>query len=388
MRALTVDIVGGGIGGITAALCLAKVGAEVTVHEQAAARAEVGAGLQIGPNGMQVLDRLGLQQQILSNANRPDQGILRDGLTGRPVARVRMGDRALRRYGQPYVQMHRADLLSVLGDAAESAGVSFRYGSTVDPGNSEAAVVVGADGVRSATRAMLVPDSGPVFTGSAAWRALVPADRVSTTLSADAHVFMGPGQHLVAYPLRHGSVWNVVAVREQAGWSEEGWSHRDDPDAMRRAFADWCPEVTALLEPVEEVLLWGLFAHPVLPRWQDGRHVLLGDACHPMLPFMAQGATMAIEDAWVLAQCIDDLKNIPEALEQYERLRKPRASRVQAASARNAGIYHMQHGIRRVGLHAGLRVATAVSPDFLTRKLDWLYATDVTQMSSSTQIGT
>jgi salicylate hydroxylase len=188
---------------------------------------------------------------------------------------------------------------------------------------------------------------------------------------------MGPGRHLVAYPLRGGELINFVAVEERASWTQEGWTHPDDPARLRAAFAGWAPEVTGLLAAVEETFLWGLFDHAELPEWVAGRLALLGDACHPMLPFLAQGATMALEDAWVLAAELDLAEDPAGGLMAYEARRKRRATRVQRAAARNGRIYHFAVPGARQFLHLGMRAVSAVAPGALIGRFDWLYGGDV-----------
>ncbi len=375
---LNIAVIGAGIGGLAAALCLARRGHAVTVYEQAEALREVGAGLQIGPNGMQVLARLGLDAAVLAQATLPESVEMHAVPTGQRVARVTFGDRARARYGQPYVQLHRADLLGVLAEAVEAAGVRINLGTLVDAAAlPEADVVVGADGLRSGLRARLCPGVTPAFTGQTAWRALVPADAGRGLDTGRTHLFMGPYAHLVAYPLRAGRFWNIVAVAEREAWADESWARPADPAEIRAAFTGWPAPVVALLDAVEDAYLWGLFAHGQLPRWQDGQIALLGDACHPMLPFLAQGATMAIEDAWVLADCLDRAPPA-QALRAYEAARKPRTARVQAAARRNARLYHLVPGPLRTSFHAGLGILQH-GPGGLLRPFDWLYGKDVTR---------
>ena len=371
-----IAIVGGGIGGMTAALSLAHHGFRPVLHERAAELGEVGAGLQLGPNAMRVLSTLGAAEAVLEMSDQPARVVLRDGLTGRAVGAVPMGRGTEARYGAAYVQAHRADLLEVLAAKVRSTGIELRLGAEVIPGEIDADIIVAADGVRSVFRDLVAPGHAPEFTGQVAWRALLPGAAV--TLDNETHVFMGPGGHVVAYPLRGGAVWNLVAVREQASWVEEGWALAGDLAELRDGFAGWCAEVTALLGQAVDPIRWGLFAHDALPRWQDGRTVLLGDACHPMLPFMAQGAAMAIEDAWVLGAC---LARSGAPLERYEALRKPRATRVQRQSWANARIYHMRPGPVRRALHLGMRAQDLFAPRALLRRFDWLYGEDVTSIA-------
>ena len=222
----------------------------------------------------------------------------------------------------------------------------------------------------------------PRFTGQAAWRGLVPAAAVEGAgLAEGGSVFLGPGRHLVAYPLADGTVWNIVAVEARRAWTEEGWSTPADPDDVRRAFAGWCGPVTRLLGALEQTFLWGLFSHPPLPRWHAGRVALLGDACHPMLPFLAQGATMALEDAWVLASALDRTADVGHAFAHYEAQRKPRTTRVQQQSARNAWIYHAWPPASWAAA-AGMATVSRLPGGGLARPFDWLYGADVTASSA------
>ncbi|MEM9639966.1 MAG: FAD-dependent monooxygenase [Pseudomonadota bacterium] len=372
----TAAIVGAGIGGVTAGLALARRGWAVTVYEQAPAWEEVGAGLQLGPNAMRVLAALDVDVRAVSD--RPDRVELRDGLSGRIEAIVPFGPRAEARYGEIYVQLHRQDLLAALGTAATAAGVRFEMGRTVTPQASpEADLIVAADGVRSAFRKSLHPIVSPEFTGQVAWRALIDGGGVPSALNPDAtQLLLGPGRHMVLYPLRGGKIWNLVAVEERTAWADEGWNRADDVANLNRAFEGWAAPVPQILDRVDTTILWGLFAHQALPSWRDGTTCLLGDACHPMLPFLAQGAAMAIEDAWVLADSVSTL-GVSDGLSRYEALRKPRTTRVQRTARGNARVYHLSSPLARGARRAGLAAAQRL-PGGLLRRFDWLYGADVT----------
>ena len=390
-----IAVVGAGIGGLAAATALAQRHARVRVYERASALAEVGAGLQVAPNGVAVLEALGLRDAAEACASLPE-GVELVGHRGRPVARVQLGQAAVARYGRPYWHLHRADLLDVLRAGAEEAGVVLHLGAAVEAvapagqrvtltlaggGTAEAGLVIAADGVRSPIRAARFAAEPPRFTCHVAWRGTVPADRLPAELRRPAaRVTMGPGRHLVTYPLRGRSLVNFVAVEERDAWTAEGWSHGDDPDSLRRAFAGWGGAAGALLAAVETCFLWGLFDHAPLPRWVDGRVALLGDACHPMLPFLAQGATMALEDAWVLADCLDLADDPRAGLAAYEDARTGRATRVQRAAARSGRLYHLGPGAGAAA-HAVLRGVSAVAPGLLAARFDWLFGRDVTTMS-------
>jgi salicylate hydroxylase len=399
LNGTSVAVAGAGVGGLAAAIALARRGAEVTVLEQAPALGEVGAGLQIGPNGVAALEALGVRTAAEAVATEPEAVELRDGGDARLVARLPLGPGCRARYGRPYWQMHRADLLGALAEAARAAGVALRTGVRVErvearPGGVRLALAggetletdlaIGADGLRSALRGALFDGAPPRFAGAVAWRGLVPAERLPAGLLAPgATVFMGPGRHLVAYPLRQGRLWNFVAVEERADWAEEGWSAPADPAGLRAAFAGWAEPARRLLAAVEETFLWGLFVHPPLRSWTRGRIALLGDACHPMTPFLAQGACMALEDAWVLAEALDAAEDPQAGLKAYEARRIGRTTRVQRAAAGAGRVYHLRQPLIRRAAHLGLAAASRVAPGLLLGRFDWLYGVDVAGATAS-----
>ena len=392
LKGKEISIIGAGIGGLAAAMALAQKGARVKVFEQADGLGEVGAGLQISANGVAVLEALGLRDAAAKLANTPEAVVLRD-YRGGEVVRLPLGASAVARYGRPYWQFHRADLLGVLAQGARDVGVEMifdhrltevsqskeRVEAVFSNGKSvQADCLIGADGVRSVVRGMALHGQPAEFTGQVAWRGLVPASRLPKGLFENAaQVFMGKGRHLVAYPLRGGTLINFVAVEERASWADEGWSLPDSPENLRAAFQGFAAPVQTLLAQVDETFLWGLFNHPVLPRWSNGRIGLLGDACHPMLPFLAQGAVMGLEDAFVLAECFE-AKGIEKGFHAYEAKRKPRATRVQKGAARNAWSYHLSNPIFRGVAHKLLGMAPQ---NTLLGQFDYLYGHDVTAKS-------
>jgi salicylate hydroxylase len=215
--------------------------------------------------------------------------------------------------------------------------------------------------------------SEPLFTGQVAWRAVVPGDGGAIR----AEVFMAPGRHLVSYPLRGGTLRNIVAVEQRNQWAAEGWSHSDHPGHLRDAFKDFAPQVQGWLAQITEVGLWGLFRHPVAQRWYGDGMALLGDAAHPTLPFLAQGANMALEDAWVLADALARHPDQTAGLAAYQAARESRTKRIVRAADSNAAVYHAR-GVRRLALHATMRVAGLFTPSLPLARFDWLYREDVT----------
>ena len=387
----SVTVVGAGVAGLAVARALALRGAAVTVLEQADAIRDVGAGLQISPNGACVLRALGLHGALDAASTRAGAIVLIDGPTGDPVTRL---DLARLRPDQGYHFLHRADLIGLLLKGAQDAGVTLRLLSrieTVDLSGAhpallldrgeriETPLLIGADGLHSRIRAALNGPAAPFFTGQVAWRAVVPADRTDAPV---AELHMGPGRHLVSYPLRGGSMRNIVAVEERAKWAEESWTLRDDSMDLRLAFAGFSPRVRGWLDAVEDPWLWGLFRHEVARTWVrpmgQGGVAILGDAAHPTLPFLAQGACMGLEDAWVLARALATHDSAAAALAAYQEQRKPRTTRIVAAANANARAYHLS-GLPRLIGHTGLRLLGRLSPGAMLARFDWLYGHDVTR---------
>lgn len=369
-----VAIVGAGIGGLTCAIALALRGADVQIFERAEALREVGAGIQVSPNAVRVLTALGLGEELDSIAPRSGGVRMRDA-SGRNVATL---DFSKLRPHAPFHKVHRARLLQILQDRALALGVTIKLGQEVrDPVPLIAShdLVIGADGVKSVIRKALNGPETPAYTGQTAWRALIPCD---TPAQVWADLFMGSGRHLVSYPLGNG-LRNIVAVLEQPVWKHEGWSHRDDPENLRRAFAGFGGPVPAWLDQVTQTGIWGLYRHPVASCWQNGNMAILGDAAHPTLPFMAQGACMAIEDGWVLAASLAQSSDQSAALLYYEALRMQRCRQIVAMADGNAQRYHLD-GWKRRAAHFALGTASAFAPNLLYRQVAWIYDFDPTKM--------
>lgn len=382
-------IAGAGVAGLAAALALARKGHAVQVIEQAAAIEEVGAGLQLGPNAMRVLGALGVGDAVASAGQNPAAITLRDGRSAREILKIPLGEAARRRWNAPYVTLHRADLVATLAEALElvqpgalSLGVMLvaidnrADGVTITTASGEALtadLLIGADGIRSVVREHLFGPDSPRFTGHVAWRALVridPQDPAAPPPGVGA--WLGPRRHAVTYRIRPDLV-NLVAVTEQSDWREEGWNLPGDADRLRADFAGW-NALAPLLSRVERPLRWALFDRKPMRAWHRIRAVLIGDACHPMLPFLAQGAAMGIEDGFALAELLPlEPQDIEPALARFFALRQPRTARIQAMARSNGVDFHEGNPLATLAMRLPLGRAASARPDAVMARWDWLY---------------
>lgn len=386
-----IAIIGGGIGGLTASIALRLRGFQVTLYERHSAFEDVGAGLQLAPNATKVLAELGLADLCTKGASLPEHVALCDLKRGVTFLRLPVQNPA---YPAAFHHIHRADLVTALAAHASDLGVELLLGAEVeitsDPqeprgeitlsDGRSAQAVIGADGVRSALRSAYFGGKTVWHTHQTAWRALVPAEYVAPQwVEKAAMIWMGPRQHLVTYPLRGGSLINIVAAKETVAPMAQSWSDAEDPKHLQDAFSRAAPVVRELIAEITQCYLWGLFDHPPLKTWVTGRLALLGDAAHPMLPYMAQGASQAIEDAWALAACLDPKADVAEGLRAYDHARRARASRVQALSFGNSGIYHLRNPVMRRALQFGMRASSRLTPRLISSRYDWIYRYDITQ---------
>lgn len=388
---MKVVIAGGGIGGLSAAIALCKVGFEVEVVERASALQEVGAGLQLSPNATKGLASLGVLEAVAAISSIPETLEMRIGRTGQKVFSIPIAREARNRYGAPYLHAHRADLIDILSRAAVQAGAQIRLGARVSAyvrddaglrvGLDTGAILpcdllVGADGVRSTVRRQMLGEEAPRFTGAVAWRMTAPAD-VAPDLPQSAIVWAGPGKHAVTYRIRRGTLINFVGVVETRDWRSESWDQAGDPVDLAKIFGDWASPIPDIIASASHCFVWALFDRDPLPSWSEDRVTLLGDACHPMPPFQAQGAAMAIEDAVVLAKCLNAEGVSQASLQRYEKLRKPRTSKVLASARANMGVFHRSNVVTQAATYGPMKLADRLFPSFVRSRQDWIYGYDV-----------
>jgi salicylate hydroxylase/6-hydroxynicotinate 3-monooxygenase len=353
-RAPQVAIVGAGIGGLAGASALLAQDAEVKVYEQASAFARVGAGIQMTPNAMKVLRGLGLEEKLRGIAFEPISGLNREHASGTLTNELPLAGRSEQHYGAPLLLMHRGDLHTALAESLPAGLIHFnkkltsvrqRSGKVVlefaDGSQDEADVLIGADGVHSRVRELMLGAEQPRYTGKVAYRTTFPAKLMTgVTLEPYRTKWWGPDRHIVIYFVtrQRDEIYFVTSQPEPAEWmTTESWSAKGDVGELRQAFADFHPEVRAVLDACPDVHRWALLERDPLPTWVDGHVALLGDACHPMTPYMAQGAASALEDAAILARCLAGTATVTldESLKRYEAVRKPRASKIQSVSGTN-----------------------------------------------------
>lgn len=388
-------IVGAGIGGLSAALFLARAGWSVTLAEREPLLNEVGAGLQLSPNVTRLLAPLGLLDDLEGIAVKPGALRIWNGTRGEPLSRAPLGKSAMARYGAPFLVVHRGDLQTALARRAKAqAAIDLRLGLAVESisesedtvtarfrladGGEEthaADILVAADGVWSKSRGLLGMPSATRYSGKTAWRSLVPREQAPLfAREAEVNLWLGPRGHLVHYPVCGGREINIVAIIEDS-WREENWSAPGDPVQIEARFLGWHRKARDLVGSAETWKRWALCDRPADARWSSRRTTLLGDAAHPMMPFLAQGAGQAIEDGAALAALLRDAQTpdgIAAALNAYQAIRLPRSARVQSEARRQALIYHLE------GIPARLRDAALglLPAGVLLKRYSWLFDHD------------
>lgn len=382
-----IAVIGGGLGGITAALSLLREGFDVHVYEQAGSVREVGAGIQISPNAARVLYHLGFAEAMTKLGVRPLTFHQRRWQDGQTLLEAPLGDAVVEKFGFPYYHFHRADLLQMLIDAfpPERLHAGHRLTGFIERNERIEAefengtkigvdALIGADGIHSTVRRMLFGPEHPRFTGCVAYRGLIPAERIEhLKVDVSTQVWMGPDKHIVTYFVAGQRYLNFVGVVEQDSWTAESWNTRGDVGELRMAFADWDPKLRAIIAAFDETFVWGLFDRMPLPQWTRGRAALLGDACHPMLPFMAQGAAQAIEDGACLARCLKLASSVTEGFSRFESLRRPRTAHVQSLASANKTRFHLPDGTAQRERDAKM---AAGGTDWSHQAIGWLFDYD------------
>jgi salicylate hydroxylase len=387
MRAL---IIGAGIGGLTAAIALRQAGVDTHVYEQAPELHEVGAGVQLSPNATRILIRLGFGEALARVGSRPEAIEHRRWDDGRLLLRQPLGEACERTFGSPYYHVYRPDLLAVLSAALPSGVIHLghRCAAIADDGGDSVEVrfadgttavgdaLIGADGIHSTVRTVLLGPESPRFSCSIAYRGLVPAERVRDLgLPRASTAWLGPRRHFVHYYVAGGRLLNFVAIVPADDWRVESWSATGEVSAAVAEFAGWHPQVRAIIDAADRTHRWGLYDRDPLTTWATGRIALLGDAAHAMLPFLAQGACQAVEDAAVITRCLGaaDPATIANALQTYAALRQPRVWQVQRISRQNATTYHLPDGDAQRERDAKWAAAAGGTP---YSERGWLFAYD------------
>lgn len=390
--AMKAIIIGAGIGGLSAAIALSLKGWSVQLFEQSKTLTEVGAGLQLSPNGTKVLDAMGVLPKITEQAFEPKDIELRIGASGRSLFRLPKRQAAIDRWGAAYINIHRADLQTALIERARALGAQIMLGATyvsssngadsitaqfADGSRATGTVLIGADGLNSVFRQQIIGPDQPRFTGQVAWRCTVPLTDVALAPPENVCAWAGQGRHAVTTRIRGGQVVNFVGVVETDTPDAEGWDTGDSKTALKSDFKGFHDIIQGIIAAARTPQKWALFDRAPLATWSKGRAVILGDAAHPMLPSMAQGAVQAIEDAWVLARCLETAP-VPTALSRFYDSRIARVSKLQKMSATNARLFHQAGGLKGPVFYGAMAVLGRVAPQRLQARQDWVYGHDVT----------
>lgn len=395
-KTLRILIAGAGIGGLTAALSLLRRGYDVQVCEQAVELREVGAGLQLSPNGLRALYQLGLGDALQALASEPQGKEIRLWSTGQTWKLFDLGKTSVADYGYPYFTIYRPDLLKVLTDAVRAIkadaitlnakcvgfeqtaqGVTLKLG---DGRTLQGDMLIGADGVHSPIRGQLFGADQPSFSGCLAWRGVIAMERLPRHMHRPVGTnWVGPGAHVIHYPLHGGKLMNFVGIVERDDWQVESWTQKGTREECHADFHGWHQDVHELISHIDVPYKWALMARPPLETWSVGRVTLMGDACHPTLPFLAQGAVMAIEDGYLLGRCIERHEDNPAlALARYEQARIERTTRIVLRSTENGKRFHNPALASFEG--AAAYVDREWAEDKVRERYDWLFRYNVDEV--------
>jgi salicylate hydroxylase len=391
-RTLKVAIIGGGIGGLAAALALRRRGIEVTIYEQSAQLTEIGAGITLSPNALKAFRLLGMEADAIAIGYQADSQVVRSWRSGRIITRQASKKSFAERFGASMLTIHRADLLAIFARSlpnqmvhlgAICTGVELSGAAAVakfaDGSEIEADVIVGADGLHSVVRGSLFGRAAPRFTGCVCWRGLVPVHLAPRSLNVtETTAWWGPHGHVVHYPVRRGELVNFVAHYDSDAWTEESWTRECDRSELTETYRGWNETLMQLFQSSERYYKWALYDRDPLERWGDGRVTLLGDSAHPMLPYLGQGAGMAVEDGCILAAVLAATPEDPSgALRYYERLRMPRTRRAQLGARQRAKENHLVSVWARLRRDLRLSLRSHFSSDSTPLQAAWLYDYDV-----------
>jgi salicylate hydroxylase len=392
--AMQVIVVGGGLGGLTAAAALHRFGIDAVVLEQAPRLGEIGAGVQLAPNALKVLRALGLEQRAAELGFEPGAHVVRNWKTADVLAYTPYKGVLRKVFGADYFGYHRADLHDLLRSAVPADAIRLASRCTgvredggraivqlADGSELEADAVIGADGIHSAVRASLFGPSAPRYTGNACWRGMTPTSALPPNLiERDMTVWFGPGASVVHYYIRGGTFINWMAAFESGTWAEESWTAEGTREEAVARFADWHPTIVSLVSRSDRYLKWGLFDRDPLPRWSKGRVTLMGDACHPMLPYLAQGACMALEDGYAVARALaGGAGDVAGALAAYEQARRERTARVQLLARTRSVENHLRdEAAMRARDERFARVRAEAAAGKHAYGIEWIYEHDVT----------
>ena len=393
---MRVGIVGAGIGGVALARALHQRGIEAHLFERAAAFGEIGAGVQMTPNAAKVLKALGVGEGLARIGFLPNAMVGRNWDDARELFRTPLREVCPRLFGADFWHVHRADLHAILCEGLPAERVRFNVSCTGvtqrgdravahfnDGTEFEADLIVGADGIHSVVRDATWGRSDARFTGHMCWRALVPvAQHPLPFVSPDASFWMGPKAHIVTYYVKGGAAVNIVAVNESPTWVAESWTEPSTREELLGAYEGWHENIVKLFERTDkqQIFKWGLFDRDPMDRWSKGRVTLLGDAAHPMLPFLSQGAAMAIEDAYVLAAALSHFgADTNAALDAYEAERRPRTARVQLEARERGRTYHLASPEEQKQRDLAFQQAQAQNPNAVGIKAEWVYEYDATR---------
>ena len=376
-------IIGAGIGGMTTALCLRHFGIKASLYERSSQVTTAGAGIQLSPNAHRVLSYIGLTDKIAAVSRRCKGVKVFDYKSDSQMALL---DYLNFKSNDLFSFCHRADLVSILYEACKKQEIPVHFNKKFEKITDGKAIfsdgetlfadlIIGADGLHSNARKIVFGEVKAIFTKQIAWRAIVPN---SINQCDFAHVILAPKRHIVSYPIRDGRQLNLVLIKEQNDWQPDGWRHLEDPSVVKENFKDFSGKTAKIIDSIEDVYKWGLFRYPLRKNWYKDRVVLIGDAAHPTLPFLAQGAAMAIEDSFVLASKFSEFPTILSAFTEFQSDRLPRVQRVINASAKNARTFHLSNTIHRFVFHAILQLFSKFLPRLLLKRFSWIYDQDVT----------